>query len=166
MKNAPREIQEKAYRESPFRQASHFIEYQFDGEIENWSDKEDSLRIANKVFGDLITTLRLLKPAVVDRSYSYHKSRMESSDLLSVLQLVPEASNLNENSKENLTRYDTVQVIYSIEPYELLEEDVPRLKEVFNAVKECTEGVVRVFCISPEKVYFGDQTTRKCAATG
>ncbi|MBA7492642.1 hypothetical protein ES702_03192 [subsurface metagenome] len=131
LEKAPPEIQEAAYEEYGlryFRQASHFIEYQFNGEIaaRPYKEYED---ITKRMFS-VVTSLRLLKPGAVGSSYSHHMTKGAH--------IRPASA---DKSRKNW--YDTVQLIYSLEPYKLLEEDVLKLKEMFNAV-ECAEGPVRV----------------------
>ena len=143
LEDPPRTVQEKASQEDLSWRGSHFVEYHFAGEGEGISSLQETAR---KLFDDVVTSLRLLKTMPIGRLYSFHKTAVkvkveENAGSLPAVQ--PGLETDRPNGKTSFIRYNTVQVMYSSEPFELLKEDILELKKVFEAVKEC-KGAVRI----------------------
>ncbi len=141
LENPPRAIQKAESQEDLSWQVSHFVEYRFAGEGEGLSYLEET---AKNRFDSVVTSLRLLKSMPVGRLYSSYKFAIKAvikGNVNSLPEVQPGLETDRPDGKG--IQYNTVQIMYSSEPYELLEEDILKLKEVFKAVKEC-EGVVRI----------------------
>jgi len=111
--------------------SNHALEWHFVGEIEDpFNEHYDRYR-PNKLFSDVITSLRLLKPGLVGRFGAVHAIRGDPSGIEGAWSL---GETLNyQPSPMNL-----------FERYQLQEEGLSHLRKIFDALSVCTNQQIRI----------------------
>ena len=121
---------------------NHVLEYHFNGEIELPFNENYDRKKPEKIFDDIVTSLRLLKSWFVDRSYAFNTIKNDPS-LGNHAWSSTKPSIMNSEEKD-LKRFNR---------YELHADDINNLKRVFLALIKCDDERLRIAISRFNKLY-------------